>query len=70
MRPRRSRALVDWLSGQGATVITAHIHPRHTASARVAERAGLFPTAEEVDGERAWRLARDDNQLRSQHDGR
>jgi len=51
-------------------VITAHIHPRHTASARVAERAGLFPTAEEVDGERAWRLARDDNQLRSQHDGR
>ena len=65
-----ARALVGWLSGRGATVITAHIHPRHAASARVAERAGLFPTAAEVDGERVWRLARDENQSRSQHDGR
>lgn len=63
-----ARALVDWLSGQGATVITAHIHPRHTASARVAERAGLVPTAGEVDGERVWRLARGEDRLRSQHD--
>lgn len=65
-----ARALVGWLSGRGAAVITAHIHPRHAASARVAERAGLFPTAAVVDGERVWRLARDENQLRSQHDGR
>src|SRR5260370_31609994 len=28
------------------------------ASARVAERAGLLPTAGEVDGERVWRLSR------------
>ncbi|HEX4659563.1 MAG TPA: GNAT family N-acetyltransferase, partial [Streptosporangiaceae bacterium] len=65
-----AHALVGWLSGHGAAVITAHIHPRHAASARVAERAGLIPTAAEVDGERVWRLARDENQLRSPHDGR
>jgi pimeloyl-ACP methyl ester carboxylesterase/RimJ/RimL family protein N-acetyltransferase len=53
-----ARALVGWLSDRGATAITAHIHPRHAASARVAERAGLVPTAEEVDGERVWRLIR------------
>jgi pimeloyl-ACP methyl ester carboxylesterase len=51
-------ALVSWLSGQGAAAITAHIHPRHAASATVAERAGLVPTAEEVDGERVWRRIR------------
>ena len=53
-----ARALVGWLSGQGVTVITAHIHPRHAASARVAERAGLVPTADEIDGERVWRISR------------
>ena len=51
-------ALVGWLSGQGVTVITAHIDPRHAASARVAERAGLVPTAYEIDGERVWRISR------------
>jgi pimeloyl-ACP methyl ester carboxylesterase/RimJ/RimL family protein N-acetyltransferase len=56
-----ARALVGWLSGQGATVITANIHPRHAASARVAERAGLVPTAAEVDGERVWQLSRGRN---------
>jgi RimJ/RimL family protein N-acetyltransferase len=51
-----ARALVGWLSGQGAAVITAHIHPRHAASAKVAERAGLLVTGDLVDGERVWRL--------------
>jgi len=49
-----ARALVDWLHEQGATVITAYIHPDHHASATVATRAGLTPTTEEVDGERVW----------------
>jgi len=51
-----ARALVGWLSGRGARVIAAHIHPRNAASARVAERAGLVVTDEMVDGERVWRL--------------
>jgi RimJ/RimL family protein N-acetyltransferase len=50
-----ARALVDWLRGQGASIITANIHPDHHASAKVAARAGLTATTEEVDGERVWR---------------
>ena len=48
-------ALVGWLRDQGVVVVTAHIHPAHVASARVATRAGLEPTADQVDGERVWR---------------
>jgi RimJ/RimL family protein N-acetyltransferase len=35
--------------------VIAHIHPDHRASAIVATRAGLKPTADEVDGEQVWR---------------
>jgi RimJ/RimL family protein N-acetyltransferase len=49
-------ALVAWLENGGATTVTACIHPRHRASERVAERAGLAPTDTEVDGERVWEL--------------
>ena len=49
-------ALVDWLVAAGVGAIEACIHPDHTASAAVAERAGLAPTDELVDGERRWRL--------------
>jgi RimJ/RimL family protein N-acetyltransferase len=49
-------ALVAWLTGQGAAVITAHIHPGHHVSAAVAARAGLAPTSAEADGERVWQL--------------
>jgi RimJ/RimL family protein N-acetyltransferase len=49
-----ARALVGWLHGQGASVVSAHIHPAHRASEKVAERAGLTATAEYVDGERVW----------------
>lgn len=51
-----ARALVEWLSREGAHEIVAHIHPRHRASAVVAAQAGLAPTAGEVDGEQVWRV--------------
>jgi RimJ/RimL family protein N-acetyltransferase len=50
-----ARALVGWLDARGVTTITAHIHPGHHASATVAARAGLRPTAEISGGERVWR---------------
>jgi RimJ/RimL family protein N-acetyltransferase len=51
-----ARALVGWLARREAREIVAHIHPDHTASARVAARAGLHPTPDLVDGEQVWRL--------------
>ena len=48
-------AVVGWLIDHGVAQISAHIHPDHVASARVAERAGLRPTPETVDGELVWR---------------
>ena len=48
-------AVVEWLLAQGVDAITACIHPDHQASGRVAERAGLSPTSEHVDGETVWR---------------
>lgn len=48
-------ALVAWLDSLGITTVTAHVHPSNVASARVAERAGLKPTDELVDGEVVWR---------------
>jgi RimJ/RimL family protein N-acetyltransferase len=48
-------ALVDRLRSCGVKTVVAHVHPDHRASAVVAERAGLRPTAEEVDGEQVWR---------------
>ena len=47
--------LVSWLRGQGVTVVNAAIHPAHRASQRVARRAGLELTGEELDGEQVWR---------------
>ena len=51
-----ARGLVGWLEAAGAGEIVAHVHPGHGASARVAAGAGLVATADEVDGERVWRL--------------
>ena len=48
-------ALLRWLESEGVATLTAHIHPRHAASARVAERAGLEPTDEVESGEVVWR---------------
>lgn len=49
-------ALVRWLEDHGVDSIVAHIHPDHAASAGVATRAGLRPTADVVEGEVVWRL--------------
>jgi RimJ/RimL family protein N-acetyltransferase len=49
-----ARALVAWLERSGVSLITAHIHPDHRASAAVAARAGLEPTDRIDDGERVW----------------
>jgi RimJ/RimL family protein N-acetyltransferase len=53
-----ARAVVRWLETRGTETITAHVHPIHHASARVASRAGLSPTDELEDGERVWRRFR------------
>jgi RimJ/RimL family protein N-acetyltransferase len=50
-----AQALVAWLRGRGADSVLARIHPGHQASARVALRAGLRPTADREDGEQIWR---------------
>ena len=47
-------ALIAWLDARGVTVIQAHIHPDHAASAAVARRVGLVPTGQSDDGERLW----------------
>lgn len=44
-------AVVGWLERRGVVSITAHIHPDHDASAKVATRAGLRPTGEYRDHE-------------------
>ena len=48
-----ARSLVTALRQDGWTV-TAHVHPRHLASQRVARAAGLVPTAAIHDGETRW----------------
>lgn len=47
-------AMIGWLHAQGVTRLTAHIHPEHTASQRVAYRQGLRPTSSIEDGEVRW----------------
>ena len=50
-----ARALVRWLEASGVASVTAHVHPAHAASGRVAARAGLRPTSETEAGEVVWR---------------
>ncbi|RII19794.1 Acetyltransferase (GNAT) family protein [Streptomyces sp. YIM 130001] len=53
-----ARALVELLREQyGVTVVVAHVHPDHHASAAVAAAAGLAPTGHLHDGERRWQLS-------------
>ena len=48
-------AMCRWLHLQGSTLITAHIHPGHDASASVAIACGLAMTDQiDDDGERIW----------------
>ncbi len=48
-------SMVRWLEASGVQTITAHVNPRHVASAMVAERAGLVATDEIEGGEVVWR---------------
>lgn len=50
-----ARAMCEWLAGNDVKVITAHIHPRHIASQKVAEAIGLIQTDDtDDDGESVW----------------
>jgi RimJ/RimL family protein N-acetyltransferase len=49
-------AVLGRLREQGTSTFTAHVHPDHRASARVAEKLGLAPTDVVVDGEIRWTL--------------
>lgn len=53
-----ARAVIEWLTAHGVDDITAHIRPDHHASAAVATKAGLQPTADDEEGETVWRLTR------------
>jgi RimJ/RimL family protein N-acetyltransferase len=50
------QALSGWLRTQGIRMLIAHIHPAHTASARVAASTGLTRTDHQQDGELRWQL--------------
>lgn len=48
-------ALCEWLTSTGVQRLTAHIHPGHTASQRIAAAVGLNRTgAVDEDGEEIW----------------
>jgi RimJ/RimL family protein N-acetyltransferase len=49
-----AQGLVAWLEQRGVEEVTAHVHPQHLASEKVAARAGLSPTDTFHDGERLW----------------
>lgn len=49
-------AICSWLDAQGISHFTAHIHPDHAVSEKVAAAIGLLPTEEvDSDGEVVWR---------------
>lgn len=51
-----STAIRDWLADQGISGFSAHIHPDHHASHRIATRLGLCPTgALDEEGEMVWK---------------
>ena len=50
-----ARWLVRWLESRDVRTITAHVHPAHEASGRVAAAAGLAPTGRIENGEVVWR---------------
>lgn len=50
-----ARLLAHQLADQGVRELSAHIHPDHTASQRIAAHLGLHPTDIVEDGEIRWR---------------
>ncbi|HUO45306.1 MAG TPA: GNAT family N-acetyltransferase [Acidimicrobiia bacterium] len=52
-----AHAMCEWLDSQGIENLTAHIHPQHQASTKVADAIGLRPTNElDDEGEVVWRF--------------
>jgi len=54
MASEAATAVVGWLASHRVGDVRALVHPDHVASARVAQRAGLSPTAAMEDGEVVW----------------
>ncbi|WP_104198621.1 GNAT family N-acetyltransferase [Cryobacterium sp. Y29] len=49
-----TRAMVAWLRSNGVHRLTAHIHPDHQASMKVAQNQALHATFTKKDGEVRW----------------
>jgi len=61
-----ARMLARWLlTHLKLTVLVAHVHPDHHASARVAAAAGLSRTEQIVEGEVVWRLDRRNHSMKT-----
>jgi RimJ/RimL family protein N-acetyltransferase len=53
--PEAAGAMVSWLRSEGASAVTAHIHPDNAPSQRVASAIGLVATSRIENGEVIWR---------------
>ena len=53
-----TRAMVAWLRSHGVDGLTAHIHPNHQASVKVAQNQALHATSSKKDGETRWESRR------------
>ena len=49
-----AQAMVAWLRSNGVCRLTAHIHPDHQASMKVAQNQALHATSSKKDGETRW----------------
>ena len=49
-----SSALSSWLIASHLNMITAHVHPDHISSQKVAKAAGLYNSGRVHDGEEVW----------------
>ena len=49
-----AQAMVAWLRSHGVHRFTAHIHPNHQASMKVAQNQALHATPSTKDGETRW----------------
>lgn len=47
-------ALASWLVASKVNAISAHIHPNHIGSQKVAKAAGLYNSGQIEDGEEVW----------------
>ena len=49
-----TRAMMAWLRSNGVHSFTAHVHPDHQASMKVAQNQALHATTLKKDGETRW----------------